>query len=227
MSIDVGNAFSYMFDDEDWIKKLAIGGGIILISPLLLFLPLLLLGGYMLQTLKNVRDGQPKPLPEWTDFGDLFMKGLMLAVIGFIYNIPSMVIQFPSLGLNILLSNPEQFNLDENLVMVLSITVACLSCLQFVVSLLCAAILPAAIISYAQDDAFGSAFRLGQMFKFISSNIGDYIVAILLSWVAGIVAAFGLIACCVGIVFTSFWSTLVNAHLYGQLARKMSASDSY
>ena len=76
--MDIGSAFTFMFDDEEWIKKMAIGGGIALVaailSPILigfvLFLPL---GGYMLETLKVVRDGQTK-LPEWSDFGNLFVK---------------------------------------------------------------------------------------------------------------------------------------------------------
>ena len=73
--MDIGSAFTFVFDDEDWIKKVAIGGGIILLG--IILLPLLLLGlllflplnGYMLEVLKNVRDGQAKPLPEWSDFG--------------------------------------------------------------------------------------------------------------------------------------------------------------
>ena len=28
--MDIGSAFTFMFDDEEWIKKIAIGGGIIL-----------------------------------------------------------------------------------------------------------------------------------------------------------------------------------------------------
>ena len=81
--MDIGSAFTYMFDDQDWLKKIAIGGGItlgaIILLPILVGLALFLpLSGYMLETLKNVRDGRPTPLPEWANFGDLFSKGLMV-----------------------------------------------------------------------------------------------------------------------------------------------------
>ena len=42
--MDIGSAFTFVFDDQDWIKKLAIGGGILLLafvlSPILIGLAL-------------------------------------------------------------------------------------------------------------------------------------------------------------------------------------------
>jgi hypothetical protein len=40
--------------------------------------------------------------------------------------------------------------------------------------------------------------------------------------VAGLVGKFGFILCIAGIFFTFFWAILVQANLYGQLAREMS-----
>jgi hypothetical protein len=221
--MDIGSAFTFAFDDPDWIKKLAIGGGIILagviLSPILIGIALFLpLGGYMLETLKNVRDGQPTPLPEWSDFGDLFSKGLMVFVIALVYNIPALLITCASVGVSM---GGQQFDTDTANALVF-VTV-CLNCLQIILSLLGNALVPAALIRYAQYDTLGSAFQFREIFSFISANIGDYIIAILLSWVAGLVAAFGLILCLIGVFFTGFWSYLVAANLYGQLARKASS----
>lgn len=218
--MDIGSAFTFAFDDPDWIKKLAIGGGIILAGTILfpiligiaLFLPV---GGYMLETLKNVRDGQPTPLPEWSDFGGLFSKGLMVFVIALVYNIPAFLILCASIGISM---GGQQLGTDTANALVF-VTV-CLNCLQIILSLLGNALVPAALIRYAQYDTLGSAFQFREIFSFISANIGDYIIAILLSWVAGLVAVFGLILCVVGLFFTGFWSYLVAANLYGQLARK-------
>lgn len=222
--MDIGSAFTFVFDDQDWIKKVAIGGGILLagviLSPILIGLALLLpLGGYMLETLKSVRDGQPTPLPEWTDFGGLFTKGLMVFVIVLVYNIPSLLITCASTGVNFVA--PQ---LDSDTAAALTFVSLCLSCVQIIVSILANALVPAAFIRYAQFDTLGSAFQFGEIFRFISGNIGDYIIALLLSWLAGLVALFGLILCVVGVFFTGFWSYLVAANLYGQLARKAAAS---
>jgi hypothetical protein len=220
--MDIGSAFSFVFDDQDWIKKVAIGGGIILagliLTPILVGLALFLpVGGYMLETLKNVRDGRPTPLPEWTDFGALFSKGLMVFVIYLVYNIPSIILSCAGAGVGFAVESPD---VDPDLAASLGIVSVCLSCVQIIVSLLGNALVPAALIRYAASDSLGSAFQFGEMFNFIKNNIGDYIIVILLSWVAGIVGALGLILCLIGVFFTTFWSNLVTANLYGQLARK-------
>jgi hypothetical protein len=220
--MDIGSAFTYVFDDPDWIKKLAIGGGIILagiiLLPILVGLALFLpIGGYMLETIKNVRDARPTPLPEWTDFGNLFSKGLMVLVISIAYNLPSIFFSCASAGVNVAVTSPD---VDPDIAGALGAVSVCLTCFQLIFSLLGNALLPAAIIHYAQYDSLGAAFQFGEIFNFIKNNIGDYIIVILLSWVAGLIAIFGIILCFIGVVFTGFWSNLVTAHLYGQLARK-------
>ena len=220
--MDIGSAFTFMFDDEEWVKKLAIGGGIALVgtilSPILVGLVLFLpLGGYMLETLKNVRDGRPTPLPEWSDFGNLFVKVLMLFLIVLVYNIPVIIVACLSGGINVGLASPD---LDASLIQALTILSGCFSCIQVILSLLIGFFIPAAFIRYAQYDTFGSAFQIGDIFAFITGNFGNYIIVILLAWVAGLLAGFGIILCVVGVFFTFFWSTLVSANLYGQVAKQ-------
>lgn len=223
--MDIGSAFTYMFDDQEWLKKIAIGGGIVLVaiilSPILIGLALLLpINGYMFETLKNVRDGRPTPLPEWSNFGDLFMKGLMIFVIGLVYTLPSLLFACGSF-----VTNPQMIvavapDVDQDVVASLGILSGCLSCIQFILSLAGSALVPAGIIRYAQFGTLSSAFEFGAIFNFIKNNIGDYIIVFLLSMVSNLVAALGIILCVIGVVFTGFWGVLVNANLYGQLARK-------
>ncbi|MCB0165468.1 MAG: DUF4013 domain-containing protein [Anaerolineae bacterium] len=218
--MDIGSAFTYMFDDEEWIKKIAIGGAVALValilSPIIIGLVLLLpLSGYMIEVLKNVRDGQTRPLPEWSDWGGLFKTGLFVAVIAIVYNIPAIIL---ACGAGIIQGVGPQ--LDSDTAQSLTLVAACLNCLQVIVSIICNLFVPAAVIRYAQFDTLGAAFQFGDIFNFIKANIGDYIIVVLLSWVASVIAAFGVILCLVGVFFTFFWSYLVTANLYGQLARK-------
>ncbi|MBI1880184.1 MAG: DUF4013 domain-containing protein [Chloroflexi bacterium] len=224
--MDIGSAFTYMFDDQDWIKKIAIGGGITLVAfiltPILIGLALFLpLSGYMLETLKSVRDGRPAPLPEWTNFGDLFSKGLMIFVIYLVYNLPAILFSCVSGGISVATTSQD---IDPDLASTLGIVSACASCLQVILSLLATALLPGAIIRYAGFDSLGAAFQFAEIFNFIKNNVGDYVIVVLLGIVTGLIAGFGLILCIVGIFFTFFWSILVSANLYGQLARKASSS---
>ena len=218
--MDIGSAFTYMFDDEEWIKKLAIGGAIALVafilSPIIIGIVLMLpLTGYMIEVLKNVRDGQTQPLPEWSDWGGLFKTGLMVVVVAVVYNIPAIIL---ACGAGIIQGVGPQ--LDSDTASTLTFVAVCLNCLQILVSIICNLFVPAAVIRYAQYDTLGAAFQFGDIFNFIKANIGDYIIVVLLSWVASIIAAFGVILCLVGVFFTFFWSILVTGNLYGQLAKK-------
>ena len=221
--MDIGSAFTYVFDDEDWIKKVAIGGGIaiagiillpVLLVGLLLFFPL---AGYMIKVIQNIRDGEAKPLPEWDDFGGLFKTGFFVTLIAIIYQIPAIVFSCASA---LAQNAPAMTNLDSDMVGIVVTLGACLSCVQIILSLAASILLPAAWIRYAQYETLGSAFQFGEIFNFISNNIGDYIITILLSWVASFIAFFGVILCLIGVFFTTFWAILVSANLYGQLARK-------
>ncbi len=220
--MDIGSAFTYVFDDEEWIKKLAIGGAIFLVGALtfwiligivILFIPT----GYMFLTLKNVRDENPNPLPEWTDFGNLLKVGFFVSLIVFVYQIPALLLYCATFVVQFM---PQMTQMDADAASAIAMVGVCLWCFQIIVGLLIGFILPAAIIKYAQDDNFGSAFKFGEIFSFISGNIGDYIIAVLLSWVASLIGFFGIILCFIGMFFTMFWSMLVAGNLYGQLARK-------
>ena len=58
--MDIGGAFSYVFEDEDWIVKILLGAAILLIP----IFGQLALVGYGIAILRNVKAGKPQPLPD-------------------------------------------------------------------------------------------------------------------------------------------------------------------
>lgn len=212
--MDIGSAFTFVFDDKDWIKKIAIGGLAILLQ--IVIVPIFLVFGYTLQTIKNVRDDLPNPLPEWDNLGEMIVKGLMAFLIYLVYLIPAYFFICALVVANIGLETATDSDAAAALVPV----VACLYCLVFVFSFIAAALFPAGLIRYAQYDTFGSAFQFGAIFNFIKNNIGDYVIVLLLSLGVQMIAGLGTILCLIGVVFTTFWAYLVMGHLIGQLARK-------
>lgn len=207
--MDIGKAFTYIFDDESWITKILIGG-ILGIIPIVNFAVL----GYMVEITRNVAQGLERPLPEWSKFGEKFVKGLMVIIIGFIYTIPIWLLMgcFWVAALVVGGGNGS----GENLIALLLFPLYCLVGLY---GLVLAILSPAILVNYAVTGELGSAFRFGELFGFITGNLGNYIIALILAWVASVIAGFGVIACVVGVVFTSFWGYLVMAHLFGQLHR--------
>lgn len=218
--MDIGKAFTYVFDDENWLTKILLGGLFSLLSLTLIGIPFVL--GYMVEAVKNVMDGVPSPLPEWDNLGEKFVKGLMLALLLLIYQIPNVLLQCVPSGAAIALAQAADPETAENVMLVIN---SCQGCFSIVWGLLVAAITPAVFIKYALTEDFMIGFRFGELFDVIKADVGSYIIAILLTWVAGIVAFIvGLIGLCIGVFFTGFWSRLVQAHLYGQLYRSISAA---
>lgn len=207
--MDIGKAFGYVFEDENWIVKILIGGLFVFLSPLLIGIPFLL--GYMVETVRNVIGDEPHPLPEWSDLGDKFVKGLILTAVVILYNLPVILLAC-LLGIVGLVAGGREEPVRTGAL--------CVQCLSSLWGLLVAVVFPAAMIRYAESGEFSAAFRFGDIFSLITANIGNYIVAILLGWVACIIAGFGTILCFVGVLFTMFWGYLVAAHLWGQVGRQ-------
>jgi hypothetical protein len=201
---DLGKAFTYMFEDQNWVTKILLGGVFVLLSIILVGIPFV--AGYSVEVVQNVMAEKPSPLPEWDHLGDKFMKGLVIAIGIFILYIPAIILSM--IG-SFLQGRSGAF-----------VAVGCLfSCVTFVYEIALGLILPAIYIKYAERPEFGSIFKFNDFYAMISANIGNYIVVLVLSIVASIIAVFGLIGLCIGVIFTGFWAYLVAAYLYGQLGR--------
>ncbi len=207
--MDYAKAFTFVFDDEDWVKKVLIGGIVALIP-----IVNLIVVGYGLKVLRNVAEGAEKALPEWDDFGDYFVQGLMSCLGGLIWAIPIILLSM----LMGLISWATGYEGDPyGVAAPVWLCMSGLSCLSGLYGLFLAAFIPAATTKYAVSRDFTAFFRVAEIFRYITSNLGPYIIALLLGTVAGFVASFGLILCLVGVVFTGFWALLVCNHLLGQV----------
>jgi len=212
--MDIGKSFTYVFDDEKWLQKVLLGGLMVLLGviPLVNIFTLLVVAGYSVRTLKNVAEGQKSPLPEWDDWGGDWVKGALTVLASIIYSLPAMLVS----GVSAILATIAR-NAGSDMASMMGICTAGLSCLSALWGILVAVVFPSAMIKYATDGAFGDFFKFGDIFRFIKENLSNYIVAILLMLVANIISAFGVILCIIGVFATSFWSTLVSAHLLGQV----------
>jgi hypothetical protein len=193
-------------------------GGIVLLIPIVNFA----VYGYMLTTLKNVADGQPNPLPEWNDFGAHFMKGLYAAVGVIVYLLPGIVViccaQVLTIGLSTVAGAAGGNDAGGTVAGIVGILGLCLMCIAYLY------IFVAALTMYAPLTRFAMSANQLSLFwdfrgnlAFIQKNLTNYIIALLITFVAAFVAEFGIILCIVGVLFTLFWSTLVAANVFGQL----------
>jgi len=215
--MDWGKSFTYIFDDPDWVSKVLIGGILSLIPVVNLVVI-----GYALKALKNVAEGAEHPLPAWDDFGDYFVKGLVSALGALVWALPLIVVGL----IGGVISAVTGYGSSET-ARVSTATALCiwsLSCVSSIWGLFISLVLPAAFAKYAIRGDLGAFFRFGEIFGFIKANIGNYIIALLLAWVAQFVSGFGVVLCIIGVIFTEFWATLVGSHLLGQVFRNAASA---
>jgi hypothetical protein len=202
--MDIERALRFHFEDQDWLKQLLIGGvvGAIPIVGMALY-------GYGLRVLKNVTQEREVPLPDWNEFGDYFVKGLLSTIGALIYTLPLIV-----LACLVALIEGSR-NADSP-----SLFTICFGCLSGLYGLLIGVLLPAAYTKYAVSEEFAVFFHFRELFKYIADNLGNYILALLVGCVAVIAAGIvGGIFCGVGMLLTMPWSSLVWAHLLAQVYR--------
>ena len=214
--MDIGRSFKYMFEDQSWITKVLIGG-ILGIIPIVNFVAY----GYLLLIIRNVSNDQELPLPDWDDFGGKFMKGLMVFLASLIYALPIIALSIVfAIVTAIVGAGASNSGRDASGAAggIIGICALVYYCVLFLYSIVAFGFLFApGLMRYAESGEFGVFFQFGRNWSVVSSNLGGYIVMILVAMVAGVAAEIvGVIACGIGIIFTLFWAYLVAGHLMGQ-----------
>lgn len=225
--MDFEKAFTYIKDDEQWMPKLGIGAAVQFLA--FLIVPIFLLPGYMLQIMRNVRDGVEPTLPEWDDWGKLLTDGLTIVGAQLIYTLPFWLITCLAIALTVGAGATGSEDLAAAVGVTSAVLISCLS-LLFVIAWIFVG--PAIAIQYVREESFASCFRFGEVIAIVRDNISD-ILMITLAFIAAqfaITFAIGMlnvipclgtiIALVIGIAFYPYLM-MARGHLYGQLLGKM------
>ncbi|GAB4490468.1 MAG: DUF4013 domain-containing protein [Anaerolineales bacterium] len=216
--MEFGRAFTYITQDPDWLKKVGIAAGLMLIP----VLGWIIVGGWGLEITRRVIQDDPTPLPDWSDFGNFAMLGLKGFVVGLVFSLPGGLVNTCQSTITALTSNPDVLReLGSDAATVLAsaggIVALCCGCLGLILSLAATFISPAALGNMmANDGQLGAAFRFGEVFGMVRSAIGPYLMVLLGTLVVAFIVPFGLIICFIGIAATAAWGSTVLYHLYGQ-----------
>ncbi|MEK6923162.1 MAG: DUF4013 domain-containing protein [Nanoarchaeota archaeon] len=198
--VDYSKAFGRPF--TDW-KNLLIG---IVISAIPIVC--LISYGYILKsTVKNPTGN----LPAWDDFGDLFTKGLLAAVISFLYILPALIILM-ILGLPLIIGIMRG-NLTDIVGGAVGLGFGIL--IALLVLSIAYYFIPAALLNYAAKGKFNAAFDFNAINKKVFT--GKYALA----WTIGVVYSVLLISILnvipyIGIIIGGFIGSVTMYSLIGQ-----------
>ncbi len=90
-SVDFGRAFSFAFEDREWVKKILIGG----VLSLLIILGWFIIMGYCKKVFQLHAEHERAGLPDWEP-GENFIDGIIVFIIIFLYNLPWALLPFLS-----------------------------------------------------------------------------------------------------------------------------------
>jgi hypothetical protein len=222
-TLDFGQAFRFVFEDPEWIKKILLGGLFTLLTSLLV--GLFFVGGYFLRLIERTARGEARPLPDWDDLGGIFGDGLKLVGVYLVYSLAAALIPLSigcvlglaGGGFAAMLGSSERSGIGEGLAV---IGVIVFYLLIAIVTLVLLIYLPAAFVRLALSGRFGAAFEIKENLAFVGRNLGNYALAILLYLIAAFLSQFGILLFCVGLFPAVFWSYCVLGWALGETARR-------
>jgi len=211
--MDFGLAFSYVFKDKDWFKKIVLPALCSLIPVVGQFV----LSGWGLKATKNVIDGNKENALPDLEFGADLGRGFMAMVITFIYSLPAAILMGVAGGLVGFGANSG----DDTLAILMYVVGGCLGLIGFLFALLVTFMGVVAIANYVAKGSFKAAFNFKEIFRLLKKAIGPWLLVILGQMLAlGIIAPLGVIACVIGVFLTMAYGVAVYSHLLGQAYNK-------
>lgn len=226
--IDIGRALQHPFQDQNWLSKLGIGA-LINIVPILNFAGT----GYMVEHTDNVKKGADVPMPTWDNLGNLFMQGLKLVVVFFIYALPiialSCILTVFAGGIAAVTQNSD--SMSDAAGAGFGIVTLAVSCLSIIYAVFFLYLYPALFIQFARTKDIAPCLRLGEVFAIARKNSGDYIMIFLVLIgislvfsIIGSVLAITVVGLCLliplGLLATPYLNVVI-AHLCGQYDRSV------
>lgn len=197
--MDIGNIFSESLGYPTRnIGRVLVLGVLLLIS--ILIVPLFLVLGYALRTIKESTEEGTEP-PAFDNWGAMFIDGLKYLVVSIVYSVIPLIVM--GVGITSTIASIPSYDMIGSGAAYASLIFGSgLSFVGLLLWLVIVVILNIAIANMAHKGEFGAAFKFGEIFQLIGSiGWGKYIIwyivliviAMLLSIVSGIVAVIPLL----------------------------------
>jgi len=238
--------FAFPSEGADWQKRFIIGAALVLVSSFIPVIPLIFVGGYVMQVMFRAIEGQALALPEWEDWGKLGVDGLRYGVVGLVFMLPGILVYFGGIGIYMFASMllPLTMQMVDHgrggfdvipLFFVVSILILFVSIfVGMILTLLGAIPLPAALAHFVAKDQVGAAFRFREWWPLLWRNKMGYFIA----WVLcggligilyyGIMVLYSTMVLCLLIPVLSapllFYLALVCAAVFGETYRESAAA---
>ena len=179
----IGDSFTYVKEGIiDKVNKWLL----LIVATIILTIPLM---GYTMKVYRG-----EKPAPEVEDWGKLFVDGILLLIVGIIWALPIIILEFLIAGAAFVSSMEN----NPTAMMTGLAGAGILAIILIIVAILVALFSPIGIIRFARTGSFGEAFNFGEILATIKK----------IGWLSYILALI-IVAIVVGIPVLILWLILV------------------
>jgi len=213
--IDIPRAFTYVFDDPQWVSKLVMVAivtfGSAILSPILIGLVgIAVLFGYQLELIRNIRRGERHPLPAWDDFGRFLSMGINPLIAWIAYNVPNLVI---GLVIGLIAMTAGDGLLSGGLV---TLALCCFVPLLFIYNLAIQPVYTLGLGRYAEEPRLKVFFEFSSLIRLVRSRTDALIQWLLGAVIAAIVLGLVNAIPCLGWIVGGALTIPIFGHLSGQ-----------
>jgi hypothetical protein len=211
----VGDAFGWAFRDPSWVGKVVVQG-LILIIPIVGWIAGI---GWLMMAFENARSGRNELPPAGFHLG----RGIGLfgayVIYSIVLNIPGGILNSAGGGAHFAQTCNDAGVCSNHYV---TGPLSGLGSLWGLLASLFLDFLTPSLIVIVFHSGFGGAFDLARIWRYATSNVTNSVIGGLVIFVSGLIAALGLIACCIGIFFTAIYALSIQAAVAAWFEREQS-----
>lgn len=219
--MDFGRAFTYVFEDKEWLGKLVIIIILVMASVIPIFglLAVAALLGYVTEITKNVRNGHPRPLPKWVDYGGKISKGGYVLLAMFIYNLPLTFFTVVLYTFSSILGESLFGSLGYVVI------VCCALPIMFLYTVIAWSMLAVGVVRFSETNDNGVFYRFSKLFRTLQYNTSLTGQWVFYSIASNIVLSLISLIPCIGWIIVPALIYPVQGYLLGQYGRMLGASE--
>ena len=237
-SDDLQALVKFPFQDPQWKSKLGIGSLIMLAGFIIPIVPIFFLYGYCALIMRGIIvDRKEAFLPEWDDWGKLFIDGVKIFGITLIYMLPFILLMivgyavfFATAMIPAFTYNPDTGSNPGGFFPVIGVIIFMGTFgVGMLLMLIISFFLPAIVTHAIATDEFSAAFRFREWWDIFTANIGGFVIAYVILagfWIAMSVVLqvlyFTIVLCCLVpfiIIIVYLYMMVIGSVMFGQAYR--------
>lgn len=219
--MDITRAFTFAFDDDEWVNKLVM----IVIWTFISAIPIIglvgfaALAGYVVELLRNMRRGVDNPLPRWDRLGDKLSHGFNVLIATLVYNIPNALLACgflflaPTFGTNV-----ESATTASSAALAIT---CCLTVVMLGYNVIIWPLIALGTIRYVESGQITAFFQVSDLWATINRHLGQTAQWMIFTIFASLVLGALNVIPCIGWLATLALTVPVQGHLLGQFARDL------